>query len=376
MMTVYVPLGKKVIDGVESDGMLASGVGARHQPRSRRASSNSAVGRRAACARSASSRSTTRASRIGPICGAITAWRAKWRRSLGQDAARSGRSSDLLPHGRAGDQGRDRRSRRSARATARWSSRTSRCSRRRLWLQYRLTAIGLNPINNIVDVTNFVMAELAQPMHAFDARPAAGRHDLRAAARKAGERFVALNDEEYTLDAVEPGDRRCRRAPIAIAGVIGGGDSAISEKTTRVVLESANFQASSIRKTSSALKLRTDASHALREGAGPGEHGARPGARGRTAARGFAGHPAGGRPGRSEARDRRRRRRSSLPLDWLERKLGRADRARRRCGAFWRAWSSASTEAAARRLLGDRARAGAPPKTSRSRTIWWKKSAA
>ena len=52
-----------------------------------------------------------------------------------------------------------------------------------LWLQYRLTAIGLNPINNIVDMTNFVMAELAQPMHAFDARPAARRHDLHPAAR-------------------------------------------------------------------------------------------------------------------------------------------------------------------------------------------------
>ena len=67
-----------------------------------------------------------------------------------------------------------------------------------LWLQYRLEAIGLNPINNIVDVTNFVMAELAQPMHAFDARQAARRHDLRAPAQL-GRTILALNDETYEL---------------------------------------------------------------------------------------------------------------------------------------------------------------------------------
>ncbi len=69
-----------------------------------------------------------------------------------------------------------------------------------LWLQYRLTAIGLNPINNIVDMTNFVMAELAQPMHAFDADLLTGRHDFRAAG-EGGRTVPALNDEAYTLDA-------------------------------------------------------------------------------------------------------------------------------------------------------------------------------
>ncbi len=127
-----------------------------------------------------------------------------------------------------------------------------------LWLQYRLTAIGLNPINNIVDMTNFVMAELAQPMHAFDADLLHG-DTIFVRPAKAGERFRALNDEEYTLDASNLVIADAAGA-IALAGVIGGGDSAISAKTTRVVLESANFQASSIRKTSSAVKLRTDAS--------------------------------------------------------------------------------------------------------------------
>ena len=127
-----------------------------------------------------------------------------------------------------------------------------------LWLQYRLTAIGLNPINNIVDMTNFVMAELAQPMHAFDADLLHG-DTIFVRPAKPGEPFRALNDEAYTLDPSNLVIADSAGA-IALAGVIGGADSAISEKTTRVVLESANFQASSIRKTSSAIKLRTDAS--------------------------------------------------------------------------------------------------------------------
>jgi phenylalanyl-tRNA synthetase beta chain len=126
-----------------------------------------------------------------------------------------------------------------------------------LWLQYRLQSIGLNPINNLVDVTNFVMAEIAQPMHAFDAGRLAGGIVVRRA--RAGERLVALNEETYDLDpshlviADESG-------AIAIAGVIGGLPTGITPKTTRIVLESANFHAGSIRRTSARLRLRTDAS--------------------------------------------------------------------------------------------------------------------
>jgi len=127
-----------------------------------------------------------------------------------------------------------------------------------LWLQARLTAIGLNPINNIVDMTNFVMAELSQPMHAFDADLLAGDTIFIRPAKPA-EPFRALNDEDYTLDPSNLVIADANGA-IALAGVIGGGYSAISTKTRRVVLESANFQAASIRKTSSAIKLRTDAS--------------------------------------------------------------------------------------------------------------------
>jgi phenylalanyl-tRNA synthetase beta chain len=127
-----------------------------------------------------------------------------------------------------------------------------------LWLQYRLEAIGLNPINNIVDVTNFIMAELAQPMHAFDADKLTGDTIYVRPARE-GETILALNDEPYDLT---PANLVIADAsgPIAIAGVIGGAASAISNSTTRIVFESANFQAASVRRTSAALKLRTDAS--------------------------------------------------------------------------------------------------------------------
>src|ERR1051326_7437157 len=127
-----------------------------------------------------------------------------------------------------------------------------------LWLQYRLASIGLNPINNIVDLTNYIMSELAQPMHAFDRDLLRGDTIFIRPARN-GERVTALNEEEYGL---KPGNLVIADAagPIAIAGVIGGLSSAISAKTTNVVFESANFNAASVRRTSSDLKLRTDAS--------------------------------------------------------------------------------------------------------------------
>ncbi|MGA2182613.1 MAG: phenylalanine--tRNA ligase subunit beta [Bryobacteraceae bacterium] len=127
-----------------------------------------------------------------------------------------------------------------------------------LWLQYRLESIGLNSINNIVDVTNFVMAAIAQPMHAFDARKLHGPTIFIRPARE-GESITALNDERYDL---APSNLVIADAagPVAIAGVIGGLGSAIGPGTTRIVLESANFHPASVRRTSVALKLRTDAS--------------------------------------------------------------------------------------------------------------------
>ncbi|MGA3024400.1 MAG: phenylalanine--tRNA ligase subunit beta [Bryobacteraceae bacterium] len=127
-----------------------------------------------------------------------------------------------------------------------------------LWLQYRLESIGLNSINNIVDVTNFVMAAIAQPMHAFDAKKLHGPTIFVRPAREA-ESVMALNDERYEL---APSNLVIADAagPVAIAGVIGGLDSAIGPGTTKIVLESANFHAASVRRTSVALKLRTDAS--------------------------------------------------------------------------------------------------------------------
>ena len=190
-----------------------------------------------------------------------------------------------------------------------------------LWLQYRLTSIGLNPINNIVDMTNYVMAELAQPMHAFDADLLRGDTIFIRPARP-GEHFRALNEEEYALG---PSNLAIADAagPIALGGVIGGLDSAISEKTTRVVLESANFQASSSRKTSSAIRLRTDASMRFEKAQDPAN-----------TVRGLARavellrelspgiRLAGGLA--DQKRDAPAPPSIPLPLDWLERKLGRA----------------------------------------------------
>lgn len=127
-----------------------------------------------------------------------------------------------------------------------------------LWLQYRLTAIGLNPINNIVDMTNYIMSELAQPMHAFDRDLLRGDTIFIRRARE-DEYFLALNEQDFTLKpsnlVIADG-----QGAVALAGVIGGLDSAIAEGTKRIVLESACFNATSVRRTSARLKLRTDAS--------------------------------------------------------------------------------------------------------------------
>lgn len=127
-----------------------------------------------------------------------------------------------------------------------------------LWLQARLESVGINAISNLVDVTNYVLAELPQPMHAFDADKIVGGTIFVRLANP-GEKLAALNGETYELTTADLVIADSS-GPIALAGVIGGSGSAISASTTRIILESANFNAASVRLTSARHKLRTDAS--------------------------------------------------------------------------------------------------------------------
>ena len=127
-----------------------------------------------------------------------------------------------------------------------------------LWLQARLESVGLNAISNLVDVTNYVLAELPQPMHAFDADKIVG-DTIFVRLAESGETLAALNGETYELTAADLVIADAQ-GPIALAGVIGGAQSAISGSTTRIILESANFHAATVRMSSARHKLRTDAS--------------------------------------------------------------------------------------------------------------------
>jgi phenylalanyl-tRNA synthetase beta chain len=189
------------------------------------------------------------------------------------------------------------------------------------WLQYRLEAIGLNPINNIVDVTNFVMSELAQPMHAFD-RDLLHGDTIYVRTARDGAVFVALNDQTYTLDASNLTIADAR-GPVALAGVIGGLDSSIHARTKRIVLESACFNASSVRKTSSKLKLRTDASMRFEKAQDPANT-----LRGLARAVELLEQVSPGIRMVGGLADQRREQPAPppilLPMEWLVRKLGRA----------------------------------------------------
>lgn len=135
------------------------------------------------------------------------------------------------------------------------------------WLQNYLTAVGIRPINNIVDITNFVLMEIGHPLHAFDYDKLAD-HTIRVRTAKEGEYFTTLDGRGRELkdgmllicDAEKP---------IAIAGVMGGINSEISDTTRNVLLESAYFSPTSIRKTSKTLGLFTDASQRFERGADP-----------------------------------------------------------------------------------------------------------
>jgi len=132
------------------------------------------------------------------------------------------------------------------------------------WLVERLASMGQRSINNVVDATNFVMFDVGQPLHAFDAgklEAKDGKYAIEIRAAHDGEKMLALDNKEYTLKSSNLMIVDAHAGvPIGIAGVKGGVPAAINEETVDIIVESANFDGASIRKTAQALKLRTDAS--------------------------------------------------------------------------------------------------------------------
>ena len=135
------------------------------------------------------------------------------------------------------------------------------------WMQSRLLACGLRPINNVVDITNYVLLEYGQPLHAFDYRLL---HEGTIVVRRAKEheQLLALDGNQYLLlaGALVIADRD---RPIAVAGVIGGQETAVNEHTTHMVLESAWFDPLPVRRTARALGLSSESSYRFERGVDP-----------------------------------------------------------------------------------------------------------
>jgi phenylalanyl-tRNA synthetase beta chain len=134
------------------------------------------------------------------------------------------------------------------------------------WLAAKLESVGLRPINALVDITNYLLMDLGQPMHAFDADKLEGAITVRFA--RPGERIKALDEKDYALT------ERClliadAKKPVAIAGVMGGLDTGVTVDTKRVFLESAYFDPPTVRRTSQALRLKSDSSHRFERGTDP-----------------------------------------------------------------------------------------------------------
>ncbi len=144
-----------------------------------------------------------------------------------------------------------------------------RLGRSPAWMRYRLLAVGQRPLGNIVDVTNYVMFELGQPLHAFDYDRIEGardvRHCIRVARAEPGARFTTLDGQERQLDdrdlLIWDGKR-----PVALAGVMGGANSEIDASSTRVFLESAVFNPANIRRTARRQSLPSEASYRFERG--------------------------------------------------------------------------------------------------------------
>ena len=134
------------------------------------------------------------------------------------------------------------------------------------WLRAKIESVGIRSINNVVDVSNFVMLELGQPTHAFDADKLSGEINVRLAHE--GEKFLALDGKTYELTpenlVIADGERA-----VGIAGVMGGEESGVTDSTKNVLLESAYFLPASIRRTARDLNLPSDASYRFERGVDP-----------------------------------------------------------------------------------------------------------
>lgn len=127
------------------------------------------------------------------------------------------------------------------------------------WMRYRIGLVGIRPVNNIVDITNYVLAELGQPLHAFDYNTIKDRHIIVRTAEQ-GEQILTIDNETRKLDndMLVIADKN---EPIAIAGIMGGKGTEVGEKTTDILLESAYFEPANIRRTSKKLGVTTESSY-------------------------------------------------------------------------------------------------------------------
>ncbi|MBD5584931.1 MAG: phenylalanine--tRNA ligase subunit beta [Clostridia bacterium] len=139
-----------------------------------------------------------------------------------------------------------------------------KCAPSPLWLRQRLAKCGLRSISNVVDITNYVLLELGQPMHAFDLRTLDGR-EINVRRAKKGEKIITLDENEFEL-TTENLVICDGKKPVAIAGVMGGLNSEIKDDTTEVLFESAKFARDSVRKTARALGQHTDSSALFEKG--------------------------------------------------------------------------------------------------------------
>jgi phenylalanyl-tRNA synthetase beta chain len=134
------------------------------------------------------------------------------------------------------------------------------------WLRAKIESVGIRSINNVVDITNFVMLELGQPLHAFDADRLKGGITVRLA--RDGEKFLALDGKTYSLTPEDLMIADAERA-VAIAGVMGGEDTGVTGSTRNVLLESAYFLPTSVRRTARNLNLPSDSSYRFERGVDP-----------------------------------------------------------------------------------------------------------